>query len=281
MPRVRRVCHYSSSSGRSTYWGVEFKKERYLLSSLTRRATEAGGDLIHITTENLGLLLKSATPPATPHVVLDDLLLDIHRRTPTLTGSAPISSKDYPRYTLRSEEELSEFIHMLLQRGFIEVAPDNEGYACKLSLRGWERVDELSRIRTHSNRAFVAMWFDKALDSAWKDAIHKALVETKWDPIRIDQVEHNARIDDKIIADIRTSGLLIADFTGQRGGVYFEAGFALGLGLPVIWTVRKSDFETLHFDTRQYNHIVWETPEELYEKLVNRIRATAPSPKAR
>jgi len=30
----------------------------------------------------------------------------------------------------------------------------------------------------------------------------------------------------------------------------------------------------LHFDTRQYNHISWETPEELKEKLIARIEAT-------
>ena len=27
--------------------------------------------------------------------------------------------------------------------------------------------------------------------------------------------------------------------------------------------------EEVHFDTRQYNHIVWEMPDELYEKLKN------------
>jgi len=59
-----------------------------------------------------------------------------------------------------------------------------------------------------------------------------------------------------------------------RGGVYFEAGFAMGLGIPVIWTVRKDQIEQVHFDTRQYNHIVYDSPEDLKQKLCNRIRAT-------
>jgi len=67
--------------------------------------------------------------------------------------------------------------------------------------------------------------------------------------------------------------------TGQRGGVYFEAGFALGLGKPVIWTCRSDDMEKLHFDTRQYNHVTWNTPIELKDKLVNRILATLPRAK--
>jgi nucleoside 2-deoxyribosyltransferase len=86
---------------------------------------------------------------------------------------------------------------------------------------------------------------------------------------------------DKIIADIRKSALLVADLTEHRQGVYFEAGFALGLGVPVIWTCRDDHKDKIHFDTRQYNCIFWRTPEELKERLINRIEATIPFPKTR
>ena len=95
--------------------------------------------------------------------------------------------------------------------------------------------------------------------------------------MRIDLEEHNEKICDRIISEIRRSGLVVADFTGQRGGVYFESGYAMGLGIPVIRTCRKDFMETLHFDTRQYNHVSWESPEELKGKLINRIRATLPT----
>jgi nucleoside 2-deoxyribosyltransferase len=52
--------------------------------------------------------------------------------------------------------------------------------------------------------------------------------------IRVDREHFGDRIDDRIIAEIRRCRFIVADFTGQRGGVYFEAGFALGLGKPVI-----------------------------------------------
>ena len=55
--------------------------------------------------------------------------------------------------------------------------------------------------------------------------------------------------------------------------IYFEAGFAHGLKIPVIFTYRADVFEELHFDTRQFNHIRWKEPEELKEKLTNRIAA--------
>ncbi len=55
--------------------------------------------------------------------------------------------------------------------------------------------------------------------------------------------------------------------------MYFEAGFALGLELPVIWTCRKGDLKNLHFDIRQYNCIDWETPVELATRLQSRVEA--------
>jgi hypothetical protein len=65
----------------------------------------------------------------------------------------------------------------------------------------------------------------------------------------------------------------VADFTGHRGGVYFEAGFALGMNLPVIWTCRQDCLPDLHFDIRQFNCIDWKTPEDLAGRLQNRIEA--------
>ncbi len=48
----------------------------------------------------------------------------------------------------------------------------------------------------------------------------------------------------------------------------------MGLGIPVIWTVRQDQIDQAHFDTRQYNHITYSTPDELKTKLYHRIAAT-------
>ncbi|HVN49100.1 MAG TPA: hypothetical protein VMU30_09820, partial [Bacteroidota bacterium] len=110
----------------------------------------------------------------------------------------------------------------------------------------------------------------------WSNGIKEALISCNYRPLRIDLEEHNDKICDRIISEIHHSGLVVADFTGQRGGVYFESGYAMGLGIPVIRTCRNDYIDSLHFDTRQYNHIIWETAEELKEKLINRINATLP-----
>lgn len=93
-------------------------------------------------------------------------------------------------------------------------------------------------------------------------------------PIRIDRKEHNNQITDEIVAAIRDAEFIVADFSGHRGGVYYEAGFARGLGRPVIHCCRDLDFDERHFDTKLINHIKWSSPADLREKLTNRIKAT-------
>ncbi|MGG3641454.1 nucleoside 2-deoxyribosyltransferase [Bacillus gobiensis] len=151
----------------------------------------------------------------------------------------------------------------------------------KVTVKGWNSVSELQRKEEDSKgskQAFIAMWFSSEMDAAAEQGIKKAISDCGYNPVRIDQKEHNNKIDDEIIAEIKQSNFVIADFTGQRGGVYFEAGYAMGLGKPVIWTVRSDDLTNVHFDTRQYAHIVWNDTEDLYQKLFNRIKATIATP---
>jgi hypothetical protein len=142
---------------------------------------------------------------------------------------------------------------------------------------GWLKIDDLVTRLPSTSQVFVAMWFSDATQTAYADGIEPAIRDSGYRAVRIDKKEHNNKIDDEIIAEIRRSKFLVADFTCEkekvRGGVYFEAGFAQGLGIPVIWTVAKESLDDLHFDTRQYNHIVWDTPDTLRNLLKARIGA--------
>lgn len=145
----------------------------------------------------------------------------------------------------------------------------------RITPKGWAHLALLRHGDIKSDRGFVAMWFDKSVDAA-DVTIGAAIREAGYRDLRIDRHDHNNRIDDEVIAAIRRSKFVVADFTGQRGGVYFEAGFALGLGIPVIWTCRKDDLTKIHFDNRQYNFLLWEADklEELRAALHHRIEAT-------
>ena len=101
------------------------------------------------------------------------------------------------------------------------------------------------------------MWFADAMNDPYEKGIEPAILETGFKPFLINRKPDVDKIDDEIIGEIRRSRFLIADFTPDadckpRGNVYFEAGFARGLGLPVISTCRKDAIDDVHFDTRQY-----------------------------
>lgn len=175
--------------------------------------------------------------------------------------------------------ELAELFRMLDAIGYVQGQHLLDGSGIyQPTAQGWQELDKLKLQRTDSSQAFVAMWFSSVVDAAYSEGIAPALSVSGYRPVRIDKKEHNNKIDDEIIAEIRRSRFLIADFTCEpknvRGGVYYEAGFAQGLGMPVIWTCKDTSIGDLHFDTRQYSHIIWKTPEDLFIQLKNRIGAT-------
>jgi hypothetical protein len=118
-----------------------------------------------------------------------------------------------------------------------------------------------------SGQAFVAMWFTNLLDVAYRKGIEAAIRAAGYKPVIMRLRRHANIIIEEIIAEIRNSTFVVADFTGHRGGVYFEAGIARGLHIPVIWTCHKDDFENMHSDIRPYNIILWKTPDDLEKKL--------------
>jgi hypothetical protein len=143
-----------------------------------------------------------------------------------------------------------------------------------VTVRGWTEL-EPKDFTAVPGTCFVAMSFDPTLDTAYDDGILPALEhDCGYRVLRVDRVEHNDEITDRIIAGIRSAQFVVSDFTKQRQGVYYEAGFARGLGKVVISTCRKDDLELLHFDTRQHSHVVWKDPLELREKLALRVQAT-------
>lgn len=170
-----------------------------------------------------------------------------------------------------NNNDLFFLMRLLERRDLIE--HQAMGGIADISPEGYIELDELLRNPSDSMQGFVAMWFDSNLDEAYSNGFQKGIMDVGYNPVRIDRVEHINRIDDEIIAQINASRFVVADFTGHRGGVYFEAGYALGLNLPVFWSCRKDHLNELHFDIRQFNCIDWQTPEELADRLSKRIEA--------
>lgn len=151
-------------------------------------------------------------------------------------------------------------------------SPADDRY--RLTVKGHFLAEEMTERRATQSQCFVAMWFGPhVVQAAYTDGIEPAIRTAGYEALRIDKSDHANKIDDQIVAEIRRSAFLVADFTGHRGGVYYEAGFAHGLGKRVIFTCAEDHLNDLHFDVRQYNTVTWNSPADLLPQLQNRILA--------
>lgn len=249
------------------------KQVKSILSGITRyrKVYKLQNDPIYST--NLKLVLESSFVPKNISQKTDLILKYFEINSKYFGDPIEVNLEiDYPIGFCFNSSEFINYLDYLTNQNLLKTSQKGKIYL--LDYRGWNRLDEQRIHNVKSRQAFIAMWFDESMNDVYLNGFHKAVKDSGYDPFRIDKKEHINKIDDEIIAEIKNSGFLIADFTGHRGGVYYEAGFAHGFGIPVIWTCKKNDLKDLHFDTRQYNHIDWETPEELYSKLINRIKAT-------
>lgn len=180
---------------------------------------------------------------------------------------------DWPLLVAEEPGSALFVLNQLANMGYIEGDP-NSRHSPSPTWKAYERLQQIQTSGRNSQNGFVAMSFAPSQTPVLQSVMEPGITEAGYKPIRVDRYEHTNRIDDEIMAQIRRCRFLVADFTGQRNGVYFEAGFAQGLGRNVIWMCHESDKENLHFDTRQYNHIFYNDDlAKAKAALTNRIVA--------
>jgi hypothetical protein len=225
----------------------------FKLSAFTRNRGEIASDFVTIVAEPeavsripgaaIDVVSAMALFPSQISERLDRALKNIERRSNYPGERFRIGLQDdYPLFYAENPDACWYIGQALEQAGWIETDNVMGSIDGSLTVRGWGRVAELEHTPVpHGTRqAFVAMHFDPTLETSYKEAIKKAIESTGFEPMRVDLKEHNGKICDAIIAEIRKSKFVVADFTGHRGGVYFEAGYAMGLGIPVIWLVETT-----------------------------------------
>lgn len=141
--------------------------------------------------------------------------------------------------------------------------------------KGLARVDELQKSHQHNSKnAFIAMSFAPKNEPVRK-AIKEALIVCGYDPLIMDEVEHNNQIVPEMLYEIRESRFLVAELSDKNNGAYFEAGYAMGQGKSVIFVCSDEAFASnAHFDVKQANTITWKDPDDLKNRLIARIKAT-------
>lgn len=147
-----------------------------------------------------------------------------------------------------------------------------------LTFKGREFVESLGQKNADSNKVFLAFHFTDEMKIDFEVTAKRAVSDAssgKLEAVRVgtSSTPTDTKIDDALIGMLKSSKVVIADFTGQRPAVYYEAGYAMGMGIPVIWTCRADELDKLSFDTRQYPHILWKDKEDLHKQLTERLSA--------
>ncbi|MBN4050114.1 hypothetical protein JYT17_00670, partial [Nitrospira defluvii] len=166
-----------------------------------------------------------------------------------------------------------------------EIFPFSGTGSIGLTYKGWERFEELNLGHFNSKKAFMAMQFgEPELDDIFDKHFKRAVGDTGYDLQSLLDRPKAGLIDDRMRVEIRRSRFLICDLTHNNRGALWEAGFAEGLGKPVIYTCEESVFDSTdpesrpHFDTNHHLMVKWNSnnPEQAVEKLKETIRETLP-----
>lgn len=275
-----------------------FDPERYasvlhILSGWTRERTEAKEKELTILPDNAppttdGITVEAILSlPAIP-ITIDQnvikLLKAVQRKSKYFGHEVALhSATDYTLAYLEHFAEGTEFrppffkmLQQVIELGWLKSSstPD-AGTRYELTIKGLQEIEKFNQILPDSVDCFVAMKFgDEFLDRAYQEGMTPAIRETGYVPLQMAYLEHNNNIMDEMLGCIRRSRFMVADLTYQNQNVYFEAGFAQGLGIPVIYTCHEKSVDDIMFDTQHTNQIRWSEIAELHVKLRNRILAT-------
>ena len=177
---------------------------------------------------------------------------------------------------------LSHLFESGLAEGILsEVVGDHGRGSVTLSFGGWEHYEALLRGKSGHGQAFMAMKFGvPELDSLFRDIFKPAAQAAGFNLIKLDEEPKAGLIDSRLRVEIQSSDFLIADLSHDNNGAYWEAGYAEGLGKPVIYTCEVAKFKEKksHFDTNHHLTVTWDNsnPELAGNELKAVIRATLP-----
>ena len=153
-----------------------------------------------------------------------------------------------------------------------------------LTLEGWEKYEAEKRGEFAGNYGFLAMQFDEPDLIAFVNNVLKPAVKDGigYDLVDMNDAERTGILDNIMRVQIRDAAFVIADLTHDNSGAYWEAGYAEGLGKPVLYICEKAKFEeeSTHFDTNHCTTIPWckDDPNGCRKKLIATLRRSLDLP---
>jgi hypothetical protein len=153
----------------------------------------------------------------------------------------------------------------------------NDVFNLNLTLAGWEIFESERRGQTAGSYGFIALKFgDPILDPFLQTTIKPAVKSIGFDLLDLRDTARAGVIDNLLRAQIRDAAFILVDLTHDNPGAYWEAGYAEGLGKPVLYLCEKGKFEAskTHFDTNHCTTVIWSADEagSFTQELVATLR---------
>ena len=260
---------------------------RRSLMSHTIRRMQRGGDRVPrpIETYDLATFWRNEKLP-TPQQQADSLILWIGDNQETAFSVASIERPAIAAWIglpISQPDDSTGWVwlHSELKGQQLYEANIREGRSLdfRLTMKGWERYQSLKKTEIESRTAFMALKFNQPdLDRVVAECFRPAVKRTGFDLRTITDQQPAGLIDDQLRAAILAARFVIADLTHGSPGAYWEAGYAEGLNLPVIYACEKSAWEQerTHFDTNHLVTIIWDLDDlkKAEDALTATIRAT-------
>ena len=257
-------------------------------------------------TPDLDKLMKDDWPAKLPPIPESS-----ERRDLLLRGLVKLSSNIGDIVTLKNEDENTsdnptpflyalsycsketEFSHLLEELKQSQYVKQESEYSGEIggfvvTEKGRQKLKEIENgiPNRDSTTAFIAMWFTDSEDKSHNtmnmlhQRIAQAITRAGYKPIRSDDIKNDDKVDNKILSLIEKSKFIVCDITAEdkdkpRASVFFEAGYAKGKNIPVIWSCSKTmkELQVKVFDTRQYECVFWDKNcmSEFEEELQKQI----------
>ena len=281
----------------SSHWNLSPLQRAVLSHSIRKRSDESlktGSDPLEITSEVLDLFRSNGRLPS-PAVQATNIIRFIGDEV-SRSGEAVRQLPIYFRAIIGAlnREEAIRLTKELVESKTLKADPSGPAVGSDpvgrplhsftnidLSLEGWKQYESERRGQFGGDYGFIAMKFgDSDLDPFVKEVVKPAVKEgTGYDLVDMRDVPKAGIIDNIMRVRIRDAKFVIADLTHGNNGAYWEAGYAEGLGKPVIYICEKEKFESddgTHFDTNHCTTVIWskyrDNDKDFRQKLTATLR---------
>lgn len=140
-------------------------------------------------------------------------------------------------------------------------AEERKFFEVDLTRKGWSLYEKLKKRLPEGHYGFIAMEFKVPDFTRFVNKVVKPEVKRKtgYELVDMKDVGRAGLIDERMRECIKGAKFVIADLTHDNRGAYWEAGYAEGLGKPVIYTCEEKKFKDkgTHFDTSHLMTVFW------------------------